>query len=146
MNLDLRDKLVRFILRHLPAANHELNQITRAFHHKTRQASGSIDDILHCCSHLAARLETYFVRFCRHFSNCILYIRTPVTGAPPRRRRRILGKRNHFWLFAFNGDGHDCFRHGRNGSGSGLGWVFALGHYKLLINAIGIVTARFPEA
>jgi len=87
---DLTHQLVGFLLRHLAATNHVLQEITRALDDEAGKSGSGADHVLHRCGHLASRLEADLMRLGRHFGDRIFYVGSTVPRAALRwdRRRR----------------------------------------------------------
>ena len=79
------NQLVGFVLGHLAAADHVLDQVTRAFDGEAREACGGIDDVFHRSRHLAACLETDLVRTSSHLGDGVADVLTAMSGATARR-------------------------------------------------------------
>jgi hypothetical protein len=88
MLLDLADELVGLFLRHLPAADHILNEVAGAFDHEAAQSGGRVHDIFHCRRHLAAGFQTDLMGLCRHLGDSILDVSSAVPWTSFWRRRR----------------------------------------------------------
>ena len=105
--LGFANQFVGFVLRHLAAADHVLNEVTRAFHRESGQTGRGIDDVFHRGGHLAAGFEAYLVGAGGHFRDGVPDVLASVAGAPTRRR----GCRGGFGRGGFRLGKRRFFRH-----------------------------------
>ena len=84
---DFAHQLVRLLLRHLPATNHVLQEITGALENETGKAGSGADHVLHCGGHFASRLQTDLMRLRCHLGDRIFYIGAAMTGTAFWRNR-----------------------------------------------------------
>ena len=82
--LGLRDQRIGFVLIHLAAADHVLDQIARAFNREGAQAGCGADHVAHGAGHPAPSFKADLVGTRRHFCSRVPRVGRPVTGAAPR--------------------------------------------------------------
>ena len=82
-----RDQRFGFLLTHLAAAHHVVNQVTGAFDGECAQSSGRANNFTHGARHLATGFEADFVGTGCHFGRRITSISRPVARTAPGRGR-----------------------------------------------------------
>ncbi len=134
---DFAHQLVGFLLRHLAAPNHVLEQIARTLEDEAGQSGGGTDDVLHGCGHLAARLQADLVRLRRHLGDGIFYVSSAVAWAPPWRDQRCAGGARCSGCAGYSKRAGRADGWGRCCWSSNSGCFFSIGHLWAPVSATG---------